>query len=158
MKEISYYRDKNYWYFRYGNLVLGPHNIDRVKTNIKELPNRIKRSNDLIYPERKMDFVKWMIKKLDTINGETLDDAFTIMEGMEEGLSSIEAQNLIKYNNEFHKQLVRQYVYLWYKNGHEYFMDTLPQDAKLSKRQIDEYEHIKMLNNLSKGMQRKLKA
>ena len=55
MKEISYYRDKNYWYFRYGNLVLGPHNIDRVKTNIKELPNRIKRSNDLIYPERKKD-------------------------------------------------------------------------------------------------------
>ena len=31
MKDISYYKDKHYWYFRYGSTVIGQHNIDRIK-------------------------------------------------------------------------------------------------------------------------------
>lgn len=157
MKDISYYRDKHYWYFKYGSHVLGPHNIDRIKENIKEIPNRVKRSNDLIYPERRTDFIKWLFKRASVLNGDMLEEAFLIMEGMENGLSPIEAQNLIHYQNEFHKQSVAQYVYKWYKNGHEFFMETLPENTKLSERQLEEYNRIRIMNNLCKGMPRKLK-
>ena len=59
MKDISFYKDKTYWHFKYGGFVIGAHNIDRIKTSIKELPNRIKRSDNLVYPERKMDFINY---------------------------------------------------------------------------------------------------
>ena len=157
MKDISYYKDKHYWYFRYGSTVIGQHNIDRIKSNIKELPNRVLRSKDLIYPERTKEFIKWMIKNADKTDEHLLDEAFTIMEGMEDGLSPQEAQDLVVFRNEFHKQLVNQYVLLWYKKGYEYYMETLPENIKLSNLRQKELEHIRMLNNLCKGMQRKLK-
>lgn len=157
MKDISFYKDKTYWHFKYGGFVIGTHNIDRIKTSIKELPNRIKRSDNLIYPERKMDFIKWMIKKIDVINESILDDSFTVMEGMEEGLDPIDAQNLINYRDELHKRLVSRYILYWYKNGYEYFMKTLPEGEQISKRELEEIEYIRILNTLCKGMTRKLK-
>ncbi len=89
--------------------------------NIRKLPERINMGLSVIYPERKQEYVEYLLEKAKTSDCSFMDTALQIMLLLDSGASVEQASKLIHSDDENRE---RSMVFLFSKRGPEFFLQT----------------------------------
>ena len=89
--------------------------------NIRKLPERINMGLSVIYPERKQEYVEYLLEKAKTSNCSFVDTALQIMLLLDSGVSIEQASKLVHSDDENRE---RSMVFLFSKRGPEFFVQT----------------------------------
>ena len=89
--------------------------------NIRKLPERIRIGLSVIYPERKQEYVEYLLEKAKTSDCSFMDTALQIMLLLDSGASVEQASKLIHSDDENRE---RSMVFLFSKRGPEFFLQT----------------------------------
>ena len=119
--------------------------VDSLKTQVYKLPELMERGLKLVYPENQMFFIKILLEDTRNGTGIYIEDAFNVMEKLEDGASIEEAYAIIKDYSPMVKGIINSMVLRWSKRGPEYYRAVLPIPfERLSK---DDQRYVKAIEN-----------
>ncbi len=119
--------------------------LEITKYAIEKMPERMDKGLALVYKERQLDYLQWLLDNALKSNGYYIDEALEVMQALESGCSVKEAFDLFSDKEGAHAALVRSFVLSWSKRGPEFFKGSL--DFPFSNLPRETQREIKELEN-----------
>ena len=100
--------------------------LEILKENIMHLPDLMTRGLELVYPEKRVAYLDFLLDRAKEAGCYYIDNALRVMQALEDGKSVEEANKLVGDDDVAYAAVVRSTVLSWSKRGPEFFYGTLP--------------------------------
>ena len=120
--------------------ILDQQQFDETVDNISNMPKRMEKGLSLVYPEKQLPFLEFLIDEAYDLDGIIIDTALKIMQYLEYGMSVEDITSLLAYPQDIpFAAAVNGIVLECSKRGPEYFKATLtfPYDELLPQTKND---------------------